>query len=168
MTKVDIARSYRDKYGMEMPTLKLARIMYNDHNLTFKTVEDARGILRGIEGKNYKPGISIKITHPAPERPRNPYKLPQSEETSFEPYIFKGHKRVAIFSDIHVPYHSIDCITAAIDFCKKEKPDALLLNGDAIDCHKLSRYTKDPKKRNFKFELDTFKALFDVLEKELK
>ena len=167
-TKTDIARQYRDKYGMEMPTLKLARIMYNDHNLTFKSVEDARGILRGIEGKNYKPGIAIKITHPAPERPRNPYKLPQSEETSFEPYIFKGHKRVAIFSDIHVPYHSIDCITAAIDFCKKEKPDALLLNGDAIDCHKLSRYTKDPKKRNFKFELDTFKALFDVLEKELK
>jgi predicted phosphodiesterase len=167
-TKTDIARQYRDKYGMEMPTLKLARIMYNDHNLTFKSVEDARGILRGIEGKNYKPGIAIKITHPAPERPRNPYKLPQSEETSFEPYIFKGHKRVAIFSDIHVPYHSIDCITAAIGFCKKEKPDALLLNGDAIDCHKLSRYTKDPKKRNFKFELDTFKALFDVLEKELK
>ena len=33
---------------------------------------------------------------------------------------------------------------------KKEGIDALLLNGDTIDCHKLSRYVKDPKKRNFK------------------
>jgi len=41
------------------------------------------------------------------------------------------------------------------------------LNGDTIDCHRLSRFIKDPKKRNFKLELDTFKALFDVFEKEL-
>jgi predicted phosphodiesterase len=167
-TKTDIARQYRDKYGIEMPTLKLARIMYKENNLSFKNVEDARSFLRSIEGKSVKQGIGIKITHPAPERPKNPYKLPESDETVFEPYVFKGHKRIAIFSDIHVPYHSIECITAAIDFCKKEKPDGLLLNGDAIDCHRLSRYTKDPKKRNFKHELDTFKVMFDVFEKELK
>ena len=168
MTKASVARSYRDKFGMEMPTLKLARIMYNENNLLFKHVEDARQYLRQIEGKSMKAGRGVKITHPAPERPRNPYKLPASDETEFTPYEFKGHKRIAIFSDIHVPYHSIDCITAAIDFCKKEKPDGLLLNGDTIDCHRLSRYVKDPKKRNFALELDTFKALFDVFEKELK
>lgn len=169
MTKVDIARSYRDKYGMEMPTLKLARIMYNENNLTFKDVEHARSALRNIEKKGGSTKwATTKVTHPYPERPRNPYKLPASDETEFLPYEFKGHKRIAIFSDIHVPYHSIDCITAAIDFCKKEKPDALLLNGDTIDCHQLSRYVKDPKKRNFALELDTFKALFDVFERELK
>ena len=102
-----------------------------------------------------------------PERPKNPYKLPDSDETDFAPYEIKGHKRVAILSDIHVPYHNIASITAALDYLKKSKPDALLLNGDTIDCHRLSRFIKDPKKRNFKLELDTFKALFDVFEKEL-
>jgi len=102
------------------------------------------------------------------ERPRNPYNLPTSDETAFEPYIFKGHKKILILSDIHVPYHSISAITAALQYAKKSKPDALLLNGDTIDCHRLSRFIKDPKKRNFKLELDTFKALFDVFEKELK
>ena len=102
------------------------------------------------------------------DRPRNPYKLPASDETEFEPFLIKGHKRIAIFSDIHVPYHNIDSITAALNFCKKDKPDALLLNGDTIDCHKLSRYTKDPKKRNFKLELDTFKSMFEIFEKQLK
>jgi predicted phosphodiesterase len=163
-TKVDLARQYRDKYGMGMPTLKLARIMYNENKLTFKDVENARFSLRSIEGKA---SVGSKVTHEVEERPKNPYSIPASDETVFEPFIIKGHKRVAIFSDIHVPYHSIDTITSALTFCKKEKPDALLLNGDTIDCHRLSRFIKDPKKRNFKLELDTFKSLFDVFEKQL-
>ena len=165
MTKVSISRNYRNKHGMEMPTLKLARIMYNENNLMFRDVEDARSSLRMIEGKHSK---TSNVTHPAPERPKNPYNLPASDETEFEPYEIKGYKKIAIFSDIHVPYHSISCITAALDFCKKEKPDALLLNGDTIDCHRLSRFIQDPKKRNFALELDTFKSLFDIFEKQLK
>lgn len=105
MTKAGIARQYRDKHGIEMPTLKLARIMYNENNLLFKNVEDARMNLRSIEGKVKTAGI--KVTHPAPERPKNPYRLPVSDETEFTPYEIKGHKRIAIFSDIHVPYHSM-------------------------------------------------------------
>lgn len=169
MTKVSIARSFRDKYGMEMPTLKLARIMYGKNKLTFKNVEDARGALRRIEGKAGKDiNGRVKPTHEAPHRPYNPYNLPKSEETIHTPYQITGHKRVGILSDIHVPYHNISALSAAIEFFKKQKIDGLLLNGDTIDCHRLSRYTKDPKKRNFKLELDTFKELFNVLEKQLK
>lgn len=165
MKKLNVARNYRDLHGMDMPTLKLARIMYKENDLLFRDVEDCRSALRNVEGKSVK---GVKVTHPAPERPKNPYNLPSSDEAEFTPFKIQGHKRIAIFSDIHVPYHSIDCITAALDFCKKEKPDALLLNGDTIDCHRLSRFIKDPKKRNFALELDTFKAMFDIFEKELK
>lgn len=168
MTKVSIARKFRDEYGMEMATLKLARIMFNKNKLSFNDVEDARHALRRIEGKNGKKETT-KVTHLLPEkRPYNPYALPQSDETKFEPFIFRGHKNIGILSDIHVPYHNISSLTAAIQYLKKEKIDGLLLNGDAIDCHRLSRYTKDPKMRNFKLELDTFKELFNVLEKQLK
>ena len=168
MNKSDIAREYREKHGWEMPTLKLARILYAENNLLFKNVEDARLSLRYIEGKHGSGNRKFKTIIQMPERPKNPYKLPDSDETDFTPYEIKGHKRVAILSDIHVPYHNISSITAALDYLKKSKPDALLLNGDTIDCHRLSRFIKDPKKRNFKLELDTFKALFDVFEKELK
>lgn len=166
MNKANVAREYRNKFGMDMPTLKLARIMYKENNLLFTDIENARASLRRIEGKQGTGGT--KITHIAPERSKNPYNLPKSDETDFTPYEIKGHKRLAIFSDIHVPYHSISCITAALDYCKKEKPDALLLNGDTIDCHRLSRFIKDPKKRNFALELDTFKELFNIFEKQLK
>jgi predicted phosphodiesterase len=171
MNKADIAREFRKKYGAEMPTLKLARIMYNKNKLLFKDVEDARQRLRYIEGKcgdrdrKNVEGSEFVVTE---ARPKNPYNLPDSDETLFEPYIFKGHTRIGILSDIHVPYHSMDALTASIQYLKKQKIDALLLNGDAIDCHQLSRFTKDPSKRNFKQELDMFKQLFDVLDKELK
>ena len=167
-----LARTYR-KNNKSMPTSKLARIMYNENKLLFKNEESARSTLRYVEGKlgiasrvfaeRVDPDLIMKES-----RPSNPYNLPSSDETIFEPFVVSGHKKIAIFSDIHVPYHNIDCITAAIQYCKKSKPDALLLNGDTIDCHRLSRFIKDPKKRNFKLELDTFKALFDVFEKELK
>ena len=167
-----ITREYRNKYP-DMPSKKLARIIYKDNNLAFKSWESALASLRYIEGKQgdkHRSKLTVKNSEFLKEeaRPYNPYKLPSSDETAFEPYVFKGHKKVLILSDIHVPYHSIDAITAAIQYAKKSKPDALLLNGDTIDCHRLSRFIKDPKKRNFKLELDTFKALFDVFEKELK
>lgn len=171
MLKSEKAREWRTK-NPDTPTLALARKMYAKNKLLFKDVEDARARLRYIEGKYGKSKLINAVvnseTYRAEPRPYNPYKLPESDETVYEPYQIKGHKRIAIFSDIHVPYHNIPALTAAIDFCKKEKPDAILLNGDTIDCHKLSRFTKDPQKRNFAGELEIFKALFQVFQRELK
>lgn len=171
MNKSEIARQYREKYP-EFPTLKLARIMYKENVLMFRDIENARERLRYIEGKSGKDKLRKSVTssefYKIDARPKNPYSLPASDETAYEPFKISGHKRVAILSDIHAPYHNIEALSAAITFCKKEKPDALLLNGDTIDCFKLSRFVKDPRKRDFKFELDTFKSLFEVFEKQLK
>lgn len=165
MKMTELAAQYRERYGIEMPTLKLARIMYAENKLTFKDVEHARKALRCIEGKT---GNKTTIRCAVPERPRNPYNLPASDEVDFTPFRISGHKRVAILSDIHVPYHSIEALTAAFDYIKKEKPDAVLLNGDTIDCHKLSRFTPDPKARDFAYELDVFRQLIDSIEKTFK
>lgn len=171
MKKSEISRNYRKLYP-DMPTLKLARIMYDENNLIFKDVEDARSRLRYIEGKmgikkRYESIVSSEFFKEE-ERTRNPYNLPASEETEYMPFLIKGYKRVGILSDVHLPYHNIDSLTSAITYMKKEKVDALLLNGDTIDCYALSRFSKDPKKRDFKYELDTLKAFMQVIEKELK
>lgn len=165
--KTETAKVYREKYGWEMPTIKLARILFEDNKLMFKNVEDARDVLRYIEGKKGKEHRKVHNKN-IPERDRNPYKLPESDETKYEPFIFSGHKKIGILSDIHLPYHSIDAMTEAMSALKREKIDGLLLNGDTLDCHSLSRWIKDPKKRDFKYELDTLNQLFDVLDKELK
>ena len=168
--KADTAREYRKKHGKEMPTLKLARIMYSENKKLFKHIEDARGSLKYIEGKSGKTnrkkvqGSEFVIEQ---ERPKNPYKLPESGETKWEPYRITG-KKVGILSDIHIPYHSVHALTIAIGHLKKEKVDTVLLNGDTLDFYGLSRFSKDPRKRDFKYELDSFKAFMEVLERELK
>lgn len=166
MRKIDVVREYRDRHP-DWPNLKLARVIYKHNSKLFTSEEAVRTMVRGIQGQLGKRNQFVN-THKQPARPYNPYKLPDSDETFIPPYKLTGHKRVALFSDIHIPYHSITALTAAIQFTKKEKPDALILNGDALDFHGLSRFQKDPRKKNFALELDTWRAMFDVFAKELK
>jgi len=167
MTKSDIAREYRKKYGMDLPTHQLARIMYEENKSAFKNKEDARLILRYIEGKTGATKRTKKIKsdefYKSESRPMNPYKLPESEESKYEPFILNA-KRLAVLSDIHVPYHSIEAVTAAFDKIKEEKPDAILLNGDTIDFYGLSRFMKDPRKRSVAHELLAVNDFLDVLQ----
>jgi predicted phosphodiesterase len=161
MNKTQLCADYREKYGWDMPTLKLSRIIFKDNPLLFRDVEAVRFKLRGIEGKSDN---RVGVRKVVPERPKNPYNLPQSDEAIFQPYNLKA-KRLLVLSDIHIPYHSIDALSCTFDYAKKEKPDAILLNGDTLDFFGLSRFAKDPKARSFAHELKTFKEFMDVLKK---
>jgi predicted phosphodiesterase len=161
-TKANLCVEYREKYGWEMPTLKLARIVYNENKLLFTNVERVRDILRGIEGKRGK--SNRRIIKQVENRPLNPYNLPSSEETIYEPFKINA-QRLLVLSDIHIPYHSVNSLTIAFDWAKKQKPDAILLNGDTLDFFGLSRYAKDPKKRSFSSELESFKDFITILKK---
>lgn len=162
MTKASVARKFRNEYGMEMPTLKLARIMYGKNKLFFKSVEDARSTLRAIEGKH----SSAKVTHPAPERPRNPYNLPESYAEVKQPFVLPtACNNILLISDLHIPYHDIDAITIAMDYGKKNKVNTIFINGDLIDNYQLSRFEKDPAKRSAKQEFDATKDFLRKLRK---
>lgn len=169
--KSEKAREYRAKHGKEMPTLKLARIMYNENNLLFKDVEDARFFLRDIEGKTgarRKKEIKDKsfiMEHP---RPLNPYNLPDSDESEYKPYVIKGYKKIGGLFDVHCPYHSIESLSVAISYLKKEKIDLLLLGGDFWDFYGLSKFLSDPKKRKTGEEIRIGIEVLKVLHKELK
>jgi predicted phosphodiesterase len=98
----------------------------------------------------------------------NKYNLPESFESSYETYkIPKVHKKLLVVSDIHVPYHSVPAITSALDYAISAKVDSVLINGDLIDQHSLSKFLVDPRKRNFKEELESTKNLLDEIQKAL-
>jgi predicted phosphodiesterase len=166
MRKIDVAIEYREKYGMKMPTLTLARIMYNENIQLFKSVDSARSALRYIEGKvgnAQKKYLSNKDFMMNEERPKNPWKLPESDEAKYEPFILNA-KKLAVLSDIHVPYHSMSALECALDKIYEEKPDAILLNGDTVDFYGLSRFQKDPRKRSVAHELQALNEFLDVLK----
>jgi predicted phosphodiesterase len=168
--KADTARQYRTKFP-EKPSLALARIIYKENKKLFKNVEDARDKLRYIEGKKgeksrkevAKTGFFLEQA-----RPYNPYKLPDSNAKDIEPFVLKGHNRVFLLNDVHIPFHANEAITAAFDYAKKQKPDAVVLNGDILDCFQLSYFLKDPRQKDFAQELKLFKQFFEVMERTFK
>jgi UDP-2,3-diacylglucosamine pyrophosphatase LpxH len=173
MNKSKIARKFRDEYGMEMPTKKLARIMYEQHPLLFSHLEDARLTLRYIEGKTGKrmkdaAGSENEKYFMDTPRPYNPYLLPESDEKEYVPYVIEGPQRIAALFDVHCPYHSIEALTAALEWLKEQKPTILLIGGDFFDFYGLSRFMKDPDKRSpaeeIRIGVELLIALFAALK----
>jgi UDP-2,3-diacylglucosamine pyrophosphatase LpxH len=156
---------------MDMPTKSLARIIYKEHPLLFTNLEDARAALRVIEGKS---GLRKRGETPNKEffiegeRPRNPYALPKSEEKEYLPYIIEGPQRIAALFDVHAPYHSIEALTAALDFLSDKDITTLLIGGDFFDFYGMSRYAKDPDKRNTAEEIKIGVELLQTIFNELK
>lgn len=152
-----------------MPTKKLARIVYADNTLTFSNLENTYCLLRYIEGKSgAKQREKVKNTefYMKENRSYNPYKLPDSYEEKREPYILPvSCNNILLISDLHIPYHNIPAITIALDYGKKEKVNTIFINGDLIDCHSVSKFESDPKKRSIKQEFDATKEFLVQLRK---
>ena len=152
-----------------MPTLKLARIMYNENKLMLRDVESARDALRYIEGKSghAKRGRGEpknKDFYMVEERPKNPYNLPDSHQEKREPFrLPKLCNNVLIISDIHIPYHDIDAVTIALDYGVQHKVNTIYINGDLIDFAGISKFEPDLKKRSVRDEFDATKNFLKVL-----
>lgn len=171
MKKVDVVRQYRDKHP-DFPNAKLARIIYKKEGLLFPNENAVRLHLIRIEGKGSAGkkkggGGLISATHLRGARPYNPYKLPESDETKFPPFILRGFKNILLLGDIHAPYHSIEALTVAINYAKKQKVDCVLINGDLFDFHGISKYMKDPRKKNFAEEIRIGTDLLIAIRKAL-
>lgn len=73
--------------------------------------------------------------------------------------------RILILSDIHIPYHDKEALLLAMKYGKSKDVDAVILNGDIVDCYQVSRFLHDNKKPSVKMELDIWKAFAGQLRK---
>ena len=84
----------------------------------------------------------------------NPLDLPPSQESNYQPYKLPiNHNNILVIGDIHVPYHNIPALTLALKYGLENDVNTILLNGDIIDFYAISRFEKDPRKRNFGHEV---------------
>ena len=169
MKKIDICREYRLKFP-DYPTLKLARIIYAENNLLFKDVEAVRGTLRTVEGKQGKAKAIMtanKSFFREEDRPKNPYKLPETHKEDRPPFILPlACNNILLISDLHIPYHDPTAIEIAVDYGKSQGANTIFINGDLIDMHQVSRFEKDPRKRSIKQEFDAAKEFLRWLRWE--
>lgn len=167
MNKRELAREYRRKFP-DFPNLKLARILYKDHILIYKDVDDARNCVRAIEGKV---GGRKRDTRPEDReefgcepRPYNPYKIPQSYENKRDPFkLPEACNNILLISDLHIPYHNIDAVTLAFEYGLQADCNTVFINGDLIDNAQVSKFERDLRKRSVKEEFDLTRAFLESL-----
>ncbi len=137
------------------PSLTLAKKLFAEYPEVYKDIEAARSIIRLIRGKvgsfNKKNTADKSLFEEKP-RPLNPFALPKSYAKKRRHVEVKGTKFL-ILCDLHFPYQDNEAIECAINEGLKQGCDSIILNGDALDCHMISDFVKDPRKRKFKDEL---------------
>ena len=85
--------------------------------------------------------MKLRLPHPSPANDRTPLAL-------------EGERRVLLLSDIHVPFHDVQAIEAAVNYGLKKKPITdVYFNGDLLDFYTLSTFDKDPAERDISTEL---------------
>lgn len=155
----------------QLPSKTLASKIYSENNELFKNLEDVRSRVRYYRGQ-YGSDSRSNATHQTKAAEHatklniaNPFFLPESDEDFWEPYYLPKKIKALVLSDIHLPYHNINSLTAAFEQGQKEGVNCVILNGDTLDFHGLSRYEKDPKKRSLSEELDIGRAFMKSLKK---
>jgi predicted phosphodiesterase len=139
----------------DAPSHSLASKLFAEYPEAFDSAEHARNYVRTIRGKIGKHSKTSSIDKElmdTKQRPSNPYALPKSYSKKRRHVELKGNKFL-ILSDIHLPYQDNEALECAIAEGLKQECDAIILNGDALDCHMISDFVKDPRKRKFKDEL---------------
>lgn len=144
--KLDKAREYRGRYGIDMPTLTLAKIMYAENEMLFINIEDARSKLRIIEGKSgkyFRANTADKSMYIEGERPRNPYNIPESESDELIPYELDWDNFI-VAADFHIPNHRVEPIRVMLDYAYENNIRKLFINGDLLDNTPFTRWEREP------------------------
>ena len=121
------------------------------------------GVSEGTVRRVYFEQVTSKSKTPTFDSNTPTFKeLPKSDAKTPTAVYIEG-KKALILCDIHVPYHDIPAIHCAVNEGIRQKCDTVILNGDFMDCHEISRFEKNKFKRSFVQEVQATKQLFSWL-----
>ena len=77
-------------------------------------------------------------------------------------------KKYMIIGDIHCPFQDTKAMNIFYKFANMYKPDELIINGDLIDFYNISRFDKNPsRKEDLKHEIQVTHKVLDNIRKVL-
>lgn len=165
-----IVLSFLDKYP-NMPSLTLAKLIFEKHPLEWNNIDAIRSSIRSYRGRNgesqrekYKNNKHFKPLSQGIDF--SPYSLPTEESEDFKPYVLKRFN-VGIISDLHIPNHRNEPIRIAITYFKKQKVDAIIINGDLLDNTPFTKHDgKRPSAKDVKRWFDMAEYFLENLREE--
>lgn len=167
--KGKIAREYLERYP-NTPTQSIAKLLMADHPELFTKLSKARDNVRYYRNELH----AIKAKNPIAMRTEEQKKqaqgwgkLPESDYEKTAEYILpKGNNRVLILSDVHFPYQDNEALSIALQYGREHNCNAILLNGDIMDCYQASRFIKDPRLRDMAGEIEIVRDFLELLYEE--
>ena len=150
INKTQLIKDYKIKYPM-IGTRQLSRVIYKDYPELFKDIEDVRVRIMSVSKRERS------ILEYIPEG--NMHTIPTINLTPSE-------DKILILNDVHIPYHNKRAFVQALEHGKTENITAILLNGDIFDFYGISRWEKNPKERDFKYEVETIRGILYALRYE--
>lgn len=166
--KKEIVLEYLGKFP-KLATLALARTIYNSDPELFDSVDQVRSLVkyyRGNMGERNRKQLGNR-EHQVPPNSLNTYNLPRSRTVSRKTFTLPQQANNILFiSDLHVPFHDIVALTAAIKYGKEKQVNTIFINGDLIDFYPISRFVNTKRKSTLSQELSATKKVLEVLRNE--
>lgn len=137
----------------EMPARTMARMLLKKHPKLFTSLAACESRIRrtmGISGN-----FPTKVITREKRRPGLITGLPNPlRDIVWRATPIAGPCRALILNDVHIPFHDVAALSAALREGQRADCNVIVLNGDFFDCYTLSRWQTDPRLRGFKREID--------------
>jgi len=161
MIQGDIVKEYLRKYP-SVSSHKLAALILSETKGMFASYETARAAVR-----YYRGAIGSKNRNEImPESFMPRVSVPEPEQEDYSPFVLPPDSYpIVIGSDAHIPYHDQDAVEMFIEHAHDIKAKTIILLGDWLDFYMLSRFLKDPRKRQPVDELATLRAILTAMRK---
>ncbi len=89
----------------------------------------------------------------AKTKPADQPQLPEPLDRPYQPFDAQASGRWLILSDVHLPFHDRGVLELAVAEASRRGVKGVLLNGDILDAHQLSRFDKRPDDVRFVEEI---------------
>lgn len=142
--RMAIYEQHRDELEV-MPKRTAGRWLSMNYPREFGNLEAGRDFIRSINGSKgpkSKTYLGMKTPDNKSTIAEGLAKLRAFEENKAQPIVLTDCE-ILVLSDIHLPFHDLQSLTAAIEYGEARQPDVVLLNGDILDCYDISRFMKE-------------------------
>jgi len=167
-SRQDIVRSYLSKFP-DAKTTTLAKKAYKENGVLWASFDSCRSAFRyarGNMGKRHRTKARPENKKPNGGSREGFESLPDglTDIEDYSPVSYNEPGDYLVLGDVHCPYHDRKALKLALESCPN--PQGILLNGDFQDHYGLSKWEKDPRRRDFAKELDVGREMVRVIRNQ--
>ena len=143
-----------------MPTPKLSERKHRKIHALAAEGASGREIVK--KAKVSQGTVANYLKKPLPTPPAKA-ELPESWAEDYPPFKIDNAGRALLLFDVHIPFHVKGAVEAAVEAGQHEAVNTVVLGGDALDFHQVSRYDHDGSKLTYQQEIESGKQFLAYL-----